>query len=93
MEPDDNSFKPSKQLSIDEFFIDDDPIQPSESMQGSSHLTRTVPGSNIYDHSECQEHLKMQRQKMEQKDFEISKCLPYMYRSCNINKSLSYKIK
>ena len=89
MEPDDNSFKGSRKSSIDEFFIDDDPIQTSQSMQGSSHLTRIVPGSNINDHSECQEHLRMQRQKMEQKDFEISKCLSHMY----INKSLSYKMK
>ena len=79
VEPDDNSLKGSKQLSIDEFFIDDDPIQTSKSMQGSSHLTRMVPGSNINDHSECQEHLRMQRQKMEQKDFEISKYLSYIY--------------
>ena len=79
MEPDDNSFKGSKKLSIDEFFIDDDPIQTSKSMQGSSHLTRMAQGSNINDHSECQEHLRMQRQKMEQKDVEISKCLSYMY--------------
>ena len=95
MEPDDNSFKGSKQLSIDEFFIDDDPIQTSKSMQGSSHLTRMVQGSNINDHSECQEHLRMQRQKMEQKDFEISKCLLYMYTRplLGINKSFSYKIK
>ena len=79
MEPDDNSFKGSRKSSIDKFFIDDDPIQTSQSMQGSSHLTRIVPGSNINDHSECQEHLRMQRQKMEQKDFEISKYLSYIY--------------
>ena len=93
MEPDDNSFKDSKQSSIDEFFIDDDPIQTSKSMQGSSHLMRIAPGSNINDHSECQEHLRMQRQKMEQKDFEISKCLSHMYTRPLLGKSLSYEIE
>ena len=96
MEPDDNSFKGSRKSSIDKFFIDDDPIQTSQSMQGSSHLTRIVPGSNINDHSECQEHLRMQRQKMEQKDFEISKYLSYIYARPllgDTNKSLSYEIK